>query len=243
MTLSAIHPNWDYTDYPLPKDHTTPYVAKKEPANPALRNLPLKIASAVLPHVPGLPGVFYKNAGWPTITKLGAIGDVDARYSPLVIPTGAQETQLAGAYTDPMLYANVTEHSEKSAFYSVHDFHQAYKNGKTTPSAVVEALLPLIRRDIATPSKYSRAWVDINFELVRAAAEASTERWKAGKPLGILDGVPVGVKDEMDVKGYYKKNLGTTNNYTNALDETSWCVALWEKEGAVLLGKMNMHGM
>jgi hypothetical protein len=237
----STHPHWDYIDYPLPKDHTAPYVAKKEPSNPALRGLPIWLAAKILPKIPGLSGIFYKNAGWPGITKLSTMGDMDARYSPVVIPTGDKTTELKLPYTDPAKLSGKPVVAD-AKFYSVLDFHEAYKSGKTTPSAVVETLLPLIRRDIAEPSKYSRAWVDVSVDLVREAALASTERWKAGQPLGVLDGVPVGVKDEMDVKGYYKKNVGTVNNYTNPLDETSWCVALWEKEGAVLLGKLNMHG-
>jgi Asp-tRNA(Asn)/Glu-tRNA(Gln) amidotransferase A subunit family amidase len=34
------------------------------------------------------------------------------------------------------------------------------------------------------------------------AAQASRERWKAGKPLSVLDGVPFGVKDNQRVIGY-----------------------------------------
>ena len=35
---------------------------------------------------------------------------------------------------------------------------------------------------------------------MRQAAQASTQRYKEGKPLGILDGVPFGVKDDLRVK-------------------------------------------
>lgn len=77
---------------------------------------------------------------------------------------------------------------------------------------------------------------------MRAAAAASTDRYKAGKPIGPLDGVPVAVKDEADVKGY-NKTFGSSTDYTNARDETSWCVKKLEEAGAVLIGKTSMHEM
>lgn len=113
-------------------------------------------------------------------------------------------------------------------FYSVLDFYDAYMFRRTTPSELVEKLLPFIRRDVEKRSKHSIAWLDTNVALVRAAAEASSERWKAGRPLGVLDGVPIGVKDEVDVKGYFKKCMGSKLDFANPLDETSWCVAKWE---------------
>jgi Asp-tRNA(Asn)/Glu-tRNA(Gln) amidotransferase A subunit family amidase len=58
---------------------------------------------------------------------------------------------------------------------------------------------------VPKPTVYSKAWLDLNLVLIKGAAAASTERWKQGKALGVLDGVPVGVKDEVDLKGYYKK--------------------------------------
>jgi Asp-tRNA(Asn)/Glu-tRNA(Gln) amidotransferase A subunit family amidase len=126
-------------------------------------------------------------------------------------------------------------------FYTIADFHDAYKSGAVTPTDIVEALLPLIRRDIAQRGPHSTAFTESKVELVRQAAEASTKRWKAGKPLGILDGVPFAVKDDLDVTGY-KRHCGTSRDYTEGRHvETSWCVRKVEEEGAVLIGKLNMH--
>ena len=72
------------------------------------------------------------------------------------------------------------------------------------------------------------------------AAEASTLRYLQGRPLGILDGVPIAVKDEVDLDGY-KKTLGSARDYTREGGGTSWCVKKWEEEGAIIIGKLNMH--
>jgi Asp-tRNA(Asn)/Glu-tRNA(Gln) amidotransferase A subunit family amidase len=55
-----------------------------------------------------------------------------------------------------------------------------------------------------------------------------------------LDGVPVAVKDEVDLDGY-KKCLGTLKDFTSKEGGTSWCVTQWEEAGALMVGKLTMH--
>lgn len=48
------------------------------------------------------------------------------------------------------------------------------------------------------------AFLDINVDAVAeaaAAAAASTKRYEHGEQLGLMDGVPLAVKDEVDVDG------------------------------------------
>lgn len=120
--------------------------------------------------------------------------------------------------------------------YSVVDYHSAYKTGTLTPTAVAGALLKLI----ANAPEHKVAFVTINSSRVLAAAEASTQRWHAGKALSVIDGVPVAIKDEVDLDGY-KKSLGSGKDFTRAGGGTSWCVQKWEQAGAVIVGKLNMH--
>lgn len=145
------------------------------------------------------------------------------------------------------VYTKVTDfrappNASKTAFYTVQDFYNAYSSGALTPTDLVESLLPLILRDgdykKRTPAT---AFMEIKVELVRQAAAASTQRWKKGQPLGILDGVPFGVKDDVAVKGY-KRYIGTKHDYTNGGElETSWCAKKIEEAGAILVGKLVMH--
>lgn len=130
----------------------------------------------------------------------------------------------------------------KGRFYTIHDFHDAYASGALTPTEVVEALLPLIVRDgdylKRTPAT---AFMESRVDLVKQAAKASTQRWKEGKPLGILDGVPFGAKDDLEIEGY-KRYIGTTYDYSNGGGkETSWCAKKVEEQGAILVGKLTMH--
>lgn len=129
---------------------------------------------------------------------------------------------------------------DASGFYTSADYHARYLSGELTPSAVVEALLPLIRRDTKPPGEHSIAFLESQIDIIGAAAEASTQRYKNGKPLGPLDGVPVAVKDDAHIKGY-KRTLGSKLDFKNGIDGTSWCVKQFEDAGAIIVGKTTMH--
>ena len=113
-------------------------------------------------------------------------------------------------------------------------------SGELTPLAVAETLMALIRRDAKPPGKHSTAFLESQVDAIRAAAEASTQRYKSNKALGPLDGVPVVVKDEVHVTGY-KRTLGSKLDMKGGVDETSWCVQKWEEAGAIVVGKTTMH--
>jgi amidase len=127
-----------------------------------------------------------------------------------------------------------------NCYYTSADYHALYSLGEVTPLAVVEALLPLVRRDVTPAGKHSTAFLESQVDIIRAAAQASTDRYKNGQPLGPLDGVPVAVKDEVHVTGY-KRTLGTKLDFKHGTDATSWCVQQWQDAGAIVIGKTTMH--
>ncbi len=68
---------------------------------------------------------------------------------------------------------------------------QNFASGKETPRQFLERSLDLF--ELWEPR--IGAFVCTNLPAARAAAELSTERWRAGKPLSPIDGMPVGIKD------------------------------------------------
>ena len=79
----------------------------------------------------------------------------------------------------------------------------AYRSGARDPSAVVERALAHAAGFGARSPLCAQ-----NVERALGDARASSERFRRGTPLGALDGVPIVVKEEMDVAGYATR-LGT----------------------------------
>ncbi|GMV40279.1 MAG: glutamyl-tRNA amidotransferase subunit A [Myxococcales bacterium] len=71
-------------------------------------------------------------------------------------------------------------------------------------------------------------------------AERSAERWRAGRPLGPFDGVPVAIKDEVDQRGY-PTTVGTRFHGSAPATADATTVARLRAAGALLFGKANMH--
>lgn len=156
---------------------------------------------------------------------------------PLADPTASEE-EAPGV--GPELFPAQPE-DLPGRYYSAADYHALYKSGEVTPLQVAETLLSLIR----PPSKYADAWRWLNEDLVLAAARASTERWASGKQKGLLDGVPFGVKDDVDVEGYLT-TIGMKVDksipfFNQTATESEWSVRKLEEAGAIMMGKLHMH--
>lgn len=70
-------------------------------------------------------------------------------------------------------------------------------------------------------------------------ARAKDEQLQNGEAAGLLFGVPVVIKDNMDLAGYYTTNGHTTGGLTKKTD-TAAVVSYLLEQGAVILGKTNM---
>jgi Asp-tRNA(Asn)/Glu-tRNA(Gln) amidotransferase A subunit family amidase len=66
-----------------------------------------------------------------------------------------------------------------------------FASGKSNPREFLERCLG----DLELWEPKIGAFVALNLGAARAAADASTARWRAGKPLSPIDGMPVGIKD------------------------------------------------
>jgi hypothetical protein len=87
-------------------------------------------------------------------------------------------------------------------FDSVRALHEGYAAGTYTPDDVVAALLERIKASNAGDgADRLNAIGDFDEAALRAEAAASTARWRAGKPLSCLDGVPVAFKQALAVRG------------------------------------------
>jgi len=124
-------------------------------------------------------------------------------------------------------------------FVTVHDYAEAYREGKITPDEVAHQALEAIESSNSADPPL-RAIIAINHEDVLRQAAASTRRIQEGRPLSILDGVPVAVKDEVDMVPY-PTTVGTAFLGKSPAVEDSTVVARMRAAGALLIGKANMH--
>src|SRR5581483_6694807 len=73
-----------------------------------------------------------------------------------------------------------------------------YRSKRFTPDDAVAAVLARIQ----TWNPKFNAFVLVDADGARAAARESSKRWTAGNPNGVLDGVPVSIKDLILTRGW-----------------------------------------
>src|SRR6202171_3721530 len=77
------------------------------------------------------------------------------------------------------------------------DLIEGFKASQFSPSEVLEDVLA----HVAVWEPHIKALYAFDPDGARAVARASTERWHKGEPTGVLDGVPVTIKDNIATKG------------------------------------------
>ncbi|GAM35437.1 hypothetical protein TCE0_017r03768 [Talaromyces pinophilus] len=216
-----------FQNYPAARKGPEERYKKEDLALPVLRGQSLSIGATVIHHLAFLQNHLWHSSG---LTNFRKAENILNSYPPRFDPTS-----LASLPTP-----QEQRGSSASGFWTSADYHQRYLSGELTPTIVVETLLPMIQRDTKPPGKSAIGFLESKIDIVRAAAAASTKRYRDRKPLGPLDGVPVAVKDEVHLKGY-KRTLGSKLDFSHGFDVTSWCVEKWEEAGAVVIGKTTMH--
>ncbi|EED22221.1 N-acylethanolamine amidohydrolase, putative [Talaromyces stipitatus ATCC 10500] len=232
--MGATH----FRHYPeVRKGPEKPY-EKEDIALPVLRGPSLSISATVIHHLEFLQNHLWRSSGLTNFRKAeNILNSYQPRFDPTVWPILSNESEQSST---SLPAPQEQRGSSLSGFWTSADYHQRYLSGDLTPTIVVETLLPMIQRDAKPPGRFSIGFLEAKIELVRAAAAASTKRYREGKPLGPLDGVPVAVKDEVHMKGY-KRTLGSKSDFSHGFDVTSWCVEKWEEAGAIVIGKTTMH--
>ena len=107
-----------------------------------------------------------------------------------------------------------------------------YKAGTFTPRDAVAVHLARI----GALNDKVHAFIDVYADEARAAAEQSTRRYADGKPLGALDGVPIAVKDLIEIAGKVC-TAGSATRRDMVATQTASIVKKLEARGAIVLGK------
>ena len=117
----------------------------------------------------------------------------------------------------------------------IHELTDAYRRGDLTPTAVAESYLGRI----AALDERVGAYLTVVREHALAAAHESERRWRAGAPLGPLDGAPLALKDVLCTRGV-RTTCGSKmlEKFVPPYDAT--VVERLRAAGVVVLGKTNL---
>lgn len=160
---------------------------------------------------------------------------------PRMHPLAGSGAITAGIEPSPgdLAEALATAGAKGFRFPSVLSYAEAYRQGPTTPTKVADQVVrTLMEQDQGDPPLY--LFVRWNESEIRKQAEESTRRFREGSPRSILEGVPVPIKDELDVAGF-PTSLGTSFLTTKRAERDATVVARLREAGAIIVGKANMH--
>jgi len=118
---------------------------------------------------------------------------------------------------------------------TLHELAARFRSGEATPSdaardylARIEAIDPEVK-----------AYLTVTREVALARAAEADARFRAGAPRGLLDGIPIAVKDVLCTRGV-RTTCGSRILETFVPPYDATVVARLYAAGAVLLGKLNM---
>ena len=134
------------------------------------------------------------------------------------------------------------EIDEEGVFHlpTVADYIGAFRSGHCTPTEVAEAVLNAIE-DSNKANPPLRAIIETSRDVVLAQAKASTQRWKEGKTLSLLDGIPIAVKGEYRVEPYdLQCGASFVPQVGDGIPEAAM-VKKMRASGAVIIGVANLQ--
>lgn len=111
----------------------------------------------------------------------------------------------------------------------------AFAAKSLTPSEYLAACLEQITQ--FNPKINALAAMDVEGAVV--SAEEATQRWQSGTPMGLLDGLPIGVKDLQDTKGLLTTH-GSIRARGHVPNDDLPMVARLRAAGAIILAKTNV---
>ncbi|KAL1065760.1 hypothetical protein V6Z11_D12G018300 [Gossypium hirsutum] len=125
-------------------------------------------------------------------------------------------------------------------YWKIRDFAYAYRSKLVTPSKIAEQVITLVEG-----CKYHKAptplLISFDAEDIRKQAAASTQRFKEGNPLSILDGIFMAIKDDIDCYPHPTKGASTWMHEVRSVEKDAVSVSRLRSCGVILIGKANMH--
>ena len=205
-------------------------------------NLP-KLTGATLRAFAGaLANPVSRAALMPNLLKQGGFDrfhTLNLEEAPTFYPLARAETPATAPLTPAAVEEALGPYTPGAVFITARDVAQAYREGRTTPTAVAQRVLDAIKASDAGDPPL-RAFIASDAADILTQAQASSARLAAGQALSVLDGVPVAIKDEVD-QTPYPTTVGTAFLGRRPALTDATVVARLRAAGALLIGKANMH--
>ena len=209
---------------------------------PRMAGTALRLFTAILENPAGqaaLLGTLLKNSGVVEFRQK----EIDE--PPTNLPTWELPEQAIGKPIEPEALANPEtgaagdQPAESFHFASFVDYAKLYRSGQLFPLDIAQrASAAIAASNAAAPPL--RAVIASQEADIQAQAQASAERFRQERPLSLLDGVPVAIKDELD-QFPYPTTVGTRFLGKSFARADATVVARLRAAGALLIGKTNMH--
>jgi len=117
---------------------------------------------------------------------------------------------------------------------SLTELSLGFKEQRFKPSDVCKQILLQIEQI----NSRLNAYVYLNPKLVEEA-QKSDHRWQKGEPLSEIDGVPIGIKDNINVAGM-PTSWGNAGLQNNIAEKSEWVVKQCQLAGMLIIGKTNV---
>ena len=128
-----------------------------------------------------------------------------------------------------------TKRNKRNHYSRIEAIAEAYRTGQTTPTQLLQKTLQRIHDLEQT---YGTIFTTIYKDQVLQQAKESTQRHATNTTLSILDGIPIAIKDQVQVQNY-PLTKGTINSSTNILHISSQSEPFIERFlqlGAIIVG-------
>ncbi len=138
-------------------------------------------------------------------------------------------------------------------YWTIHDYLSKYKSQQLTPYQVALAIIKAVKQSSqstspstspypSSPRHTINAITVLNEHDVLEQARESTQRYHSQQSIRPLEGVPIAIKDEVDLKNYPTTHGTTFLAKINGISSKDCIVVQRLKSaGAIIVGKTNMH--
>ncbi|KAK7328058.1 hypothetical protein VNO77_22154 [Canavalia gladiata] len=138
-------------------------------------------------------------------------------------------------------HAESWENSSASfRYWKINDYAYAYRSRKVTPLMVAERIISIVEEN-GRNKPPAPLLISFDAAEVREQAAASTQRFEAGNPLSILDGIFMAIKDDIDCYPHPSKGGSTWMHEVRAVKKDAVSVSRLRGCGVIFIGKANMH--